>query len=190
MRGIDRSDQTARAISSARLKRLPSVHLRPINLVVSQGPFRDLMVQECSSREEFPHLDAFSGYLRATRGPLAVINRARLPNEKPAPRRQPSCVDRHGAPSSIRGAFKGQVLTPAPSIDSWPSVPGQSGGPHGEEHMTGFPRLLVGLAYERVGLHPARLGLPRRRAQRHDVARPCHGGLIRDAAIRLLQGVK
>ena len=31
-------DQTSRAISSARLKASRPVHLRPINLVVSQGP--------------------------------------------------------------------------------------------------------------------------------------------------------
>ena len=38
MREIMGRDQTSRAISSARLKWLPTVHLRPINLVVSQGP--------------------------------------------------------------------------------------------------------------------------------------------------------
>ena len=47
-------DQTSRAISSARLKGLRAVHLRPINLVVSQGPLGSLWLQECSSWEEFP----------------------------------------------------------------------------------------------------------------------------------------
>ena len=47
-------DQTARAISSARLKRLPSVHLRPINLVVSQGPSGILRSRSVHLGEGFP----------------------------------------------------------------------------------------------------------------------------------------
>lgn len=50
-----------RAISIARLKTLLSVHLRPINLVVSEGTY-----QSCDWRnlifELASHLDAFSGY--------------------------------------------------------------------------------------------------------------------------------
>ena len=54
MRGIDRRDQTSRAISSARLKRLPSVHLRPINLVVSQGPSGTLRSRSVHLGKSFP----------------------------------------------------------------------------------------------------------------------------------------
>src|SRR5919198_779099 len=64
-------DQTARAISSARLKGLPPVHLRPINLVVSQGPSGPgvFILGRVS------HLDAFSGYLRATSLPGDTLGR-------------------------------------------------------------------------------------------------------------------
>jgi hypothetical protein len=54
MRGSDRRDQTSRAISSARLKRLPSVHLRPINLVVSQGPSGTLWSRSVHLGKSFP----------------------------------------------------------------------------------------------------------------------------------------
>ena len=54
VRGIDRRDQTSRAISSARLKRLPSVHLRPINLVVSQGPSGSLRSRSVHLGKSFP----------------------------------------------------------------------------------------------------------------------------------------
>ena len=47
-------DQTSRAISSARLKRLPSVHLRPINLVVSQGPSGTLRSRNVDLGDSFP----------------------------------------------------------------------------------------------------------------------------------------
>ncbi len=47
-------DQTARAISSARLKWLPTVHLRPINLVVSQGPLGTLRSRNIHLGDSFP----------------------------------------------------------------------------------------------------------------------------------------
>ena len=45
-----------RAIRTARLRRLPPLHLRPINVVVFHGPRRDLVSRLVS------RLDAFSGY--------------------------------------------------------------------------------------------------------------------------------
>ena len=45
-----------RAIRTARLKGLPLLHLRPINVVVFHGPRRDLVSRLVS------RLDAFSGY--------------------------------------------------------------------------------------------------------------------------------
>ena len=47
-------DQTSRAISSARLKTLPSLHLRPINLVVSQGPSGVLRPRSAHLGASFP----------------------------------------------------------------------------------------------------------------------------------------
>ena len=47
-------DQTARAISSARLKALRPVHLRPINLVVSQGPLGVLRLRSVHLGKSFP----------------------------------------------------------------------------------------------------------------------------------------
>ena len=49
-----RRDQTARAISSARLKALQPVHLRPINLVVSQGPLGTLRSRSVHLGDSFP----------------------------------------------------------------------------------------------------------------------------------------
>ena len=48
----------ARAISTARLSTSPCLHLRPIDLVVYEGPLpkRELISGAAS------HLDAFSGY--------------------------------------------------------------------------------------------------------------------------------
>ena len=45
-----------RAIRTARLRRLPPLHLRPIDVVVYHGPRRDLVSRPVS------RLDAFSGY--------------------------------------------------------------------------------------------------------------------------------
>jgi hypothetical protein len=50
----DRRDQTSRAISTARLKRLRAVHLRPINLVVSQGPSGSLCSRSVHLGKSFP----------------------------------------------------------------------------------------------------------------------------------------
>ena len=47
-------DQTSRAISSARLKALQPVHLRPINLVVSQGPLGTLRSRIVHLGDSFP----------------------------------------------------------------------------------------------------------------------------------------
>src|SRR5918998_238988 len=47
-------DQTSRAISTARLKRLRAVHLRPINLVVSQGPSGTLWSRSVHLGKSFP----------------------------------------------------------------------------------------------------------------------------------------
>ena len=47
-------DQTSRAISSARLKALQPVHLRPINLVVSQGPSGTLRSRIVHLGDGFP----------------------------------------------------------------------------------------------------------------------------------------
>src|SRR5439155_19607980 len=47
-------DQTARAISSARLKASRPVHLRPINLVVSQGPSGTLRSRSVHLGDSFP----------------------------------------------------------------------------------------------------------------------------------------
>src|SRR5213596_1812 len=55
-----RRDQASRAISTARLKRSRALHLPPINVVVSHGPLGVLRPGSVS------HLDAFSGYPRAT----------------------------------------------------------------------------------------------------------------------------
>ncbi len=49
-----RRDQTSRAISSARLKGLLPVHLRPINLVVSQGPSGTLWSRSVHLGKSFP----------------------------------------------------------------------------------------------------------------------------------------
>src|SRR3954468_15482759 len=70
----DRRDQTSRAISTARLKRLRAVHLRPINLVVSQGPSGTLRSRSVILGR-VSHLDAFSGYLRATSLPGDTLGR-------------------------------------------------------------------------------------------------------------------
>ncbi len=51
---VNGRDQTARAISSARLKWLPTVHLRPINLVVSQGPLGTLRSRNIHLGDSFP----------------------------------------------------------------------------------------------------------------------------------------
>jgi hypothetical protein len=48
--------ELARAIRTARLNRLPGLHLRPINVVVFHGPRRGLVSRSVS------RLDAFSGY--------------------------------------------------------------------------------------------------------------------------------
>ena len=45
-----------RAIRTARLRLLPSFHLRPINVMVYHGPWGDLVLRLVS------RLDAFSGY--------------------------------------------------------------------------------------------------------------------------------
>ena len=45
-----------RAIRTARLHRLPGFHLRPIDVVVYHGSWRDLVLRRVS------RLDAFSGY--------------------------------------------------------------------------------------------------------------------------------
>ena len=45
-----------RAISTARLNMSPCLHLRPINVVVCDGPWRDLILESASC------LDAFSTY--------------------------------------------------------------------------------------------------------------------------------
>ena len=47
---------TYRAISTARLNMSPCLHLRPINVVVCDGPWRDLILEPASC------LDAFSTY--------------------------------------------------------------------------------------------------------------------------------
>jgi hypothetical protein len=47
-------DQTSRAISTARLKRLHAVHLPPINLVVSQGPSGVLRLRSVHLGKSFP----------------------------------------------------------------------------------------------------------------------------------------
>ena len=47
-------DQTSRAISTARLKRSRAVHLRPINLVVSQGPLGSLRSRNVHLGTGFP----------------------------------------------------------------------------------------------------------------------------------------
>ena len=47
-------DQTSRAISTARLKRLCALHLRPINLVVSQGPSGILRSRSVHLGNSFP----------------------------------------------------------------------------------------------------------------------------------------
>ncbi len=57
----ERSKSSPRPISTGRLNTLPCVHLRPINLVVFEGPYRvipvgDLILGRAS------HLDAFSAY--------------------------------------------------------------------------------------------------------------------------------
>ena len=45
-----------RAIRTARLRRLPDFHLRPIDVMVYHGPWGDLVLRLVS------RLDAFSGY--------------------------------------------------------------------------------------------------------------------------------
>ena len=52
--------QNFRAISTARLNVSPRLHLRPINVVVSDGPWRDLILERASC------LDAFSTYPHQT----------------------------------------------------------------------------------------------------------------------------
>ncbi len=52
-----------RAISTARLNASPRLHLRPINVVVCDGPWRDLISEPASC------LDAFSTYPAQTRLP-------------------------------------------------------------------------------------------------------------------------
>src|SRR3954454_3421681 len=47
-------DQTSRAISTARLKRLRAVHLRPINQVVSLGPLGGLSPRSVHLGKSFP----------------------------------------------------------------------------------------------------------------------------------------
>jgi hypothetical protein len=47
-------DQTSRAISSARLKALQPVHLRPINQVVSLGPLGGLCPRSVHLGKSFP----------------------------------------------------------------------------------------------------------------------------------------
>ena len=49
-------DEFDRAIRTARLRRLPDFHLRPINVMVYHGPWGDLVLRLVS------RLDAFSGY--------------------------------------------------------------------------------------------------------------------------------
>ena len=51
---LERSDQAARAISTARLSMSPCLHLPPINVLVSHGPSGGLRPRECSSRGELP----------------------------------------------------------------------------------------------------------------------------------------
>ena len=52
-----------RAISTARLSASPHLHLRPIDVVVCDGPWRDLILEPASC------LDAFSTYPAQTRLP-------------------------------------------------------------------------------------------------------------------------
>ena len=56
MGGVEESgrDQTSRAISTARLKGLPPVHLPPINLVVFQGPSGVLRPRSVHLGKSFP----------------------------------------------------------------------------------------------------------------------------------------
>ena len=49
-------DEFDRAIRTARLRRLPVFHLRPIDVMVYHGPWGDLVLRLVS------RLDAFSGY--------------------------------------------------------------------------------------------------------------------------------
>ena len=61
----------ARAISAARLRRSPALHLRPIDQVVYLGPYRKgELISGTASR-----LDAFSGYPRRTRLPGDAVGR-------------------------------------------------------------------------------------------------------------------
>ena len=53
---VFRSCGTSRAISTARLNTSPCLHLRPIYVVVCNGPWRDLILKRASC------LDAFSTY--------------------------------------------------------------------------------------------------------------------------------
>ena len=113
----------ARAISSARLRRSPALHLRPINLVFCQGPYRKRdLISGAASR-----LDAFSGYPRRTRlggsavgrqprhrrsvrpGPL-VLGAGPLKSLAPAEDRDRT-VSRRSEPSS-RTALMGEQPNP------------------------------------------------------------------------------
>jgi hypothetical protein len=49
-------EQADRAISTGQLRGLPRFHLRPIDVVVYHGSWRDLVLRRVS------RLDAFSGY--------------------------------------------------------------------------------------------------------------------------------
>ena len=51
-----RGAKADRAISTGQLRGLPRFHLRPINVMVSHGSQRDLVLKGAS------RLDAFSGY--------------------------------------------------------------------------------------------------------------------------------
>ena len=54
-------EPSPRPISTGRLNTLPCVHLRPINLVVCEGPYRVIPVGDLISGRA-SHLDAFSAY--------------------------------------------------------------------------------------------------------------------------------
>ena len=57
MRIEDKSDQANRAIRTGKLRTLPSLHARPIDVMVYHGSIlRDLVLRGVS------RLDAFSGY--------------------------------------------------------------------------------------------------------------------------------
>ncbi len=77
MRGGTLVKRRARPISTARLSPSPGLQLRPINLVVYEGPYRKRgLILEAASR-----LDAFSGYPRRTRLSSHAVGR-QLPHRR------------------------------------------------------------------------------------------------------------